>query len=108
MYNKLLKTITNKLQQFASENTFVTFKGFPNYFINEVSQKIPFHTDSSILFENDKINLKGIFNNLPDLISSLRNLSAEKHILLYEELIQLQKNYISLPKQQKTNVFPEL
>ncbi|OQX97585.1 MAG: hypothetical protein B6I20_12235, partial [Bacteroidetes bacterium 4572_117] len=69
MYNKLLEPAINKLQQFARENTFVAFKGFPYYFINEVSKNIPFHTDTSVLFENNKINLERIFNDLPNLIS---------------------------------------
>ncbi len=107
MYRQLLENITRKTQEINGEKIFVAFKGFPNYFIIEASENIHFHTDFSVLFDTDnKINLEGIFNDLPDLISSLRNKETGRTLLLYEELIQLQKNYISLPVQQRRMFFP--
>ena len=113
MFIKLIASHINKMKSLNYNNIILVYKGFPINFIIELSNTFPFLNNKNTIIEQNKINLRNIWENRRESIIKILNKNREIHILTYEEFILVFQNLsdLSLFKGQiivfENNLFDE-
>ncbi len=93
MYNRLLEDHFQFIEETCEKKkNIIVYKGFPVYFVLEVSKKYSFLNEKESIFTNSKIDLQKIDNNKQSSISKLLQFNNEITTLLYEEFISIVDN----------------
>jgi len=96
MFNKLIASHIKKVESFNHDNIILVYKGFPIKFLIELSNTFPFLNDKNTIIEQNKINLRNIWENRRESIIKILNKNREIHILTYEEFISIFQNLTDL------------
>jgi len=92
MFNKLITSHIKKVESFNYDNIILVYEGFPIKFLIELSNTFPFLNDKNTIIEQNKINLRNIWENRRELIIKILNKNKDIHILTYEEFNLVFKN----------------
>ncbi len=93
MYEVLVQKHIKSLECLKSDKgCFIVYKGFPLYFIFQISKRFRFVNSEDEIFSNGVIDLNKIKNNVNNLIQRLLKTQMGKFIMLYEEFCVLKDN----------------
>jgi len=93
MYKALLKDHFKFIEEICQKKkNIIIYKGFPLYFLFEISEKYNFLNEKKEIFTNNKIDLQKIDNNKQTSIAKLFQINNITATLLYEEFIRILDN----------------